>query len=174
MGQPFLGEVRMAGFNFTPQGFLPCDGSLQPIAENEALFNLIGTTYGGDGQTTFGLPNLKSRVVIHQGTGTDGITYPLGQMVGAESVPLNSQQMGPHTHPFQGANAPAGTPGPGNAYPGQIGVGFYSTDTNPSNLVQMASNSTNASGGNQPHNNIMPYLCVNFIIAAEGIYPTQS
>jgi microcystin-dependent protein len=174
MGEYYIGEIRMAGFNFAPVGWLPCDGSLQSISNYDALYNLIGTTYGGDGQSTFGMPDLRSRVPIHQGTESSGGTYTLGMAAGTESVTLTSQQLGVHTHPFAASSVGGGQQGPGNAYPAMNSTPFYVPDTNPANLVALAPNAIAPQGGSLPHNNIMPYLCVNFFISYQGIYPSQS
>ncbi len=171
MGTPFIGEIRMNGYNFAPVGYLNCDGSLQQISNYEALYTLIGTTYGGDGQSTFGLPDLRGRVPIHLGNDGSGNTYTLGQQGGAAVVTLTSLQLGAHNHSVRGSGGnPAGT-GPAGGYPAHVGGGFYSTDTTPGSFVQLSPNSTSVAGGNQPHNNLMPYLCVRFVIATDGVYP---
>ena len=173
MGTPYIGEIRMNGYMFAPLGWLACDGSLQNISDYEVLFTLIGTTYGGDGQTTFGLPDLRGRVPIHLGNDGSGNTYTLGQQGGAASVTLATSQMGTHTHAFQGSGSNPNSLGPANAYPANMTGGFYSTDTNPANFTPLSPNSTSVVGGNQPHNNLMPFLCVNFVIATEGVFPTH-
>ncbi|HJQ34016.1 MAG TPA: phage tail protein [Pyrinomonadaceae bacterium] len=169
MAQPYVGEIRIFAGNFAPAGWMFCEGQLLPISENETLFQLIGTTYGGDGQSTFALPDLRGRVPIHQGNG-----FTLAENGGVESVTLTIQQIPGHTHPLLASS--------GNA-----------TDKAPSNLVAAASNIPNvspygadapvttlnpqtitSSGGSQPHDNFQPYLCLNFIISLFGIFPSQT
>lgn len=175
MSSPYIGEVRMVGFNYTPANWLACDGSLYNISDYDALYALIGTTYGGNGQTTFAVPDFRSKVPIHVGKGSDSISYTLGQQVGQETVTLNTNQMGPHTHAFQASSAVANSPGPSGAYPAsQLTTPFYSVDNNPANLTPLSPNSTTSAGGSQPHNNVAPYLCINYIICAFGIYPPQN
>lgn len=167
MSTPYIGEVRIFAGNFAPVGWLLCQGQLLPISQYEVLFNLIGTTYGGDGETTFALPNLASRIPHHQGSGE-----VLGQMGGAEQVTLSQQQMPVHTHTANASAANADQSGPaGNVW----GAGTLSSYTS----TQAASVTMNAAallpaGGSQPHDNMPPFLCLNFIIATEGIYPSQN
>jgi microcystin-dependent protein len=172
MSEPFLGEIRMFAGNFAPQGWAFCDGQFLPISENDALFALMGTTYGGDGQTTFRLPDLRGRFPMHQGSGPGLNTRVMGESGGTESETLTVQQIPNHSHL---ARAAAGgnklTPG-GN---------FWSTDpggntaayTDSSNNV-MAPGAIALAGGSQPHGNVQPFLCVNFIIALFGIFPSQT
>jgi microcystin-dependent protein len=170
MGQPFVGEIRMFGGSFAPAGWAMCQGQLMPISQNETLFNLIGTTYGGDGQETFALPNLSGRCPIHQGT-LQGTTFTIGEVAGTESVTLTTQQIPQHTHAFLGSgnNATGPAPGsgtmPGNSLQVKIWSAFPNTAT-------MAATSLQAQGGSQPHENMMPYLCVTFIISLFGLFPS--
>jgi microcystin-dependent protein len=169
MGQPYIGEIRMFGGNFAPAGWMSCEGQLLPISENDALFNLIGTTYGGDGQTTFALPDLRGRIPVHEGPG-----YLLGQMAGVEMVTLTLAQVPPHNHPLVGSASNATTTSPTGNVPGtgaDVTVLAYGTDNPPTTL---ATQSVSPQGGSQPHDNFQPYLCVNFIISLYGIYPTQN
>lgn len=167
MSQPFIGEIRMAGFNFAPAGWATCDGQLVPISENDALFNLIGTTYGGDGQETFALPNLQGRVPVHQGN-----SYVLGELSGTEDVTLTVSQMPAHTHPMQATldNATKSDPA-GNII---ARTGSFNLYLQGAPVQAMAATAVTSSGGSQPHDNMMPFLVVNFIIALFGIYPTPS
>jgi microcystin-dependent protein len=165
MSTPYIGEIRIFAGNFAPLGWLFCQGQLLPIDQYDVLFNLIGTTYGGDGQSTFALPNLASRIPYHQGSG-----YTLGQLAGVESVTLNSNQMPVHTHQPVAA-AVATTPSPNGGYWASYANMEY-TATTPA--APMANNALNFAGGNQPHDNMLPYLCLNFILATEGIYPSPS
>lgn len=166
MSEPYLGEIRMFGGNFAPVGWLLCQGQVLPISENEALFTLIGTTYGGDGQNTFGLPNLSSRIPIHQAT-----TYPLAMMGGAEQVTLTQQQLPAHTHQATASNqAGTQTNAAGNVWAGWDQTEYSTANPN----VSMAPSTLLPAGGSQPHDNMPPFLVINFIIATQGIYPTQA
>lgn len=174
MGEPFIGEIRMFGGNFAPAGWALCDGQLVPISENDALFNLIGTTYGGDGQETFALPDLQGRIPVHQGTGQDGINYQLGEKAGVESVTLTVQQIPAHNH-VPTASTVAGTvSSPSNAIfaAGGGGEQMYSTPPNPPGGT-MNPQCIGATGGSQPHTNVAPFLCINFILSLYGRYPNQ-
>ena len=173
MGEPFIGEIRMFGGNFAPAGWAMCAGQLMAIAQNDALFNLIGTTYGGDGQNTFGLPDLQSRIPVHAGQGP-GITqnYVLGEQAGVESVTLTTQQIPVHNHAYLASTAAANSNTPANqviAQSTQRAVYFEAsttTDLAPSAVVQI--------GGSQPHDNLMPYLAITFIISLFGVFPSQN
>ena len=169
MSQPFVGEIRMFGGNFAPAGWAFCDGSLLPISENETLFQLIGTTYGGDGQTTFALPDLRGRIPVHVGPG-----FTLGEQGGAETVTLTVQQLPVHSH---AANAVSGSAN-SSASPGNNttwgGVTSGNPYTDQPGDVTMNPGSIGLSGGSQPHDNFMPYLCVNFILSLFGVFPSQS
>lgn len=167
MSTPYIGEIRVFAGNFAPVGWLLCQGQLLPIDQYDVLFNLIGTTYGGDGQSTFALPNLASRVPYHQGSG-----YSLGQMGGVETVTLTQQQLPVHTHLAQAAAGGAGQPGPAGNVWGDYGLPSYMKASAPN--ATMNPQALLPSGGNQPHDNMLPYLCLNFIIATEGIYPSPS
>lgn len=175
MSQPYVGEIRMFGGSFAPAGWMFCSGQLLPISENETLFNLIGTMYGGDGQSTFQLPDLQGRVPIHQGTGPGLGTYTQGEKSGVESVTLTLQTMGPHNHPMIATNSAAQL-SPANATMAtatgsQGGLRTYSaaapnTTLNPTSI--------NMTGGSQPHDNIQQTLCVSFIISLFGIFPSPN
>lgn len=174
MSECFIGEIRLFGGNFAPVGWAFCDGSLLPIAQYDALFALIGTTYGGDGQTTFGLPDLRGRVAIHQGQGPGLSFYTMGQQVGVESVTLTSAQAG-HSHTLMASSAAAvvGDTNPTSKVPAAIGAGMlYSTGSGAP--VGMAAAMVGSAGGSQPHENVMPSLVLNYIIATEGIFPSRN
>lgn len=166
MAQPYVGELRMFAGNFAPAGWMFCEGQLLPISEYETLFNLIGTTYGGDGQSTFALPDLRGRLPMHQGNG-----FVLGQMSGVETVTLNVQQIPGHTHPMLASTDIPNQPSPSNNLTGQAAAKFY-RNGNPS--VTLAPQMIDPMGGSQPHNNFQPYLCVDFIISLFGIFPSQT
>jgi len=172
MSSPYIGEIRIFAGNFAPYGWSFCNGALLAISDYDALFNLIGTTYGGDGQTTFALPNLQSRIPIHAGTG-GGSSYTLGQIGGTETVTLITSQIPAHSHvPL--ANTAGNSPAPANnvwAQPGNTTLTQYS---NAAPSATMAANALGAAGGSQPHDNLMPFLAVNFIISLYGVYPSQS
>jgi microcystin-dependent protein len=166
---PFIGEIRMFGGNFAPQGWAFCAGQLLSISENTALFNLLGTTYGGDGQTTFGLPDLRGRAPIHTNP-----TYPQGAMVGTEQVTLTQSNLPAHPHlaaalSGQGSNGkPDGAVWAGSTLSDNL---YKDAPTSPTTMLASA---LSPAGGNQPHDNMQPYLVLNFIIALEGIYPSQN
>lgn len=173
MGQPYVGEIRIFAGNFPPAGWEFCQGQLLAISENETLFQLIGTTYGGDGQTTFGLPDLQGRIPVHQGTGPSGQTYQLGEKAGVESVTLSSTQVPVHTHALMAASTPGTIASPHNAVFATHRDHKVFANTNaptgnfPSTMVA-------ATGGAQPHDNLPPYLCVNFIISLFGVFPSPT
>lgn len=171
MGQPFVGEIRMFGGNFAPVGWMMCEGQTLPITENEVLFQLIGTTYGGDGQSTFNLPDLRGRIPIHMGTGPSGTTYQIGESGGTETVTLSQQQIPQHNHGIAAStDIPTGTT-PGNNVTGQAAAKIYRAG-NPS--VTLDPQSTVPAGGSQPHENMQPYTCINFIISLFGIFPSPT
>lgn len=175
MAQPYVGEIRLFGGSFAPAGWKTCDGQLLPISQYETLFNLIGTTYGGDGQSTFALPDLHGKTPIHNGTSTSGTTYTLGEPGGSPSVTLTSQQIPSHSHPVA-AMTTGQTLSPANAYPAlpastQAGTAIYDAN-NPT--VNLNANTIGNAGGNQPHNNMQPYLAITYIISMFGIYPSPT
>lgn len=172
MAQPYVGEIRMFGGNFAPNGWLFCEGQVLPISENEVLFQLIGTTYGGDGQETFNLPDLRGRLPIHQGTSSLGSTYQVGETGGAEEVTLTVNQVPAHSHPFLASTAIANQSAPTNNVVAQSAAADLYIEDTPD--VSLAAQSIAAVGGSQPHHNFQPYLCVNFIISLFGIYPSPS
>lgn len=165
MADPFIGEIRMFGGNFPPQGWAFCNGQLLSVTENPPLFALLGTTYGGDGTNTFALPDLRGRLPLHQGGG-----HTLGQPGGAEAVTLTTAQIPSHTHTWQASPAPSEGTDPRGALLG--GADIYSAP-NARKAVLMAPSTIGATGGSQPHDNVQPYQCLSFIIALQGIYPVQ-
>jgi microcystin-dependent protein len=170
MAQPYVGEIRLFAGNFAPVGWLICRGQQLPISENETLFQLIGTTYGGDGESTFNIPNLQSRVPLHFGNGPDGINYPLAQMAGTESVTLTTQQIPVHTHPFVVSLSDGTQVSPSNnvvAVPA-AGINIYFEDTPTTGFNAGAISPV---GGSQPHENCQPFLCINYIISLFGLFP---
>jgi microcystin-dependent protein len=170
MSDPYIGEIRMFAGNFAPAGWAFCNGQLMPISENDALFTLIGTTYGGDGQETFGLPNFAGRVPVHQGQGS-GISqnYIIGEVAGVESVTLSTQQMPVHNHALMASTAGGTSTNPADhVLASPPSATAYLTDT-PS--TALASSTLSPVGGSQPHENMPPYLAVSFIISLFGIYP---
>lgn len=166
MAQPYVGEIRMFAGNFAPAGWMMCEGQLLPISEYETLFVLIGTTYGGDGQETFALPDLRGRVPMHRGNGVQ-----LAEQAGVEQVTLNVNQIPGHTHPALGTESIANDGNPGSHILAQTSTfdGYQSAGAN----AAMAPQSISSIGGSQPHTNFQPYLCVNFIISLFGIFPHQ-
>jgi len=173
MSEPFLGEIRMAGFNFAPRGWAFCNGQLMSIAQNSALFALLGTTYGGDGITTFALPNLQGRVPMHWGNGAGLTPRTIGETAGTETVTLISTQMPAHTHALACNSASAGVVTAVGNFPGTLprgGTGIYASTADSA----MSPLAVGAAGGSQPHDNTQPFLCVSFIIALEGIFPSRN
>ncbi len=166
MAQPYIGEIRLFGGNFAPAGWAFCSGQLMAIAENDALFALIGTTYGGDGQTTFGLPDLRGRVPVHQGNG-----YILAQTGGVEQVTLTVNQTPIHSHLPQASNT-GGSDNPSGNFWGSTATGKPYSAAPPA--VQMNAGAIGASGGSQPHDNMIPFLCVSYIISLFGIFPSPN
>jgi microcystin-dependent protein len=168
MGNPYVGEIRMFAGNFAPLGWMFCQGQLIPISENDTLFTLIGTTYGGDGQSTFALPNLQSRIPMHMGTGGGG-TYIIGQMAGEEQVTLTTSQLPAHNHVPQ-ANSDTGTQTSpaGNVWANSANFPY----SNNAPAASMDQGAIGLAGGSQPHDNMIPFLAINFIISMFGIFPT--
>jgi microcystin-dependent protein len=172
MSSPYVGEIRMFAGNFAPNGWMFCEGQLLPISENDVLFQLIGTTYGGDGEETFALPNLASRVPIHQGVGPDGTTYQMGELSGVETVTLSTQQIPLHTHAMVGSTNAANTGNPaGKVIAQSANVSYMVIEPNEVNLNAAA---VTPVGGSQPHENCQPFLCINYIISLFGIFPSQT
>lgn len=167
MAQPYVGEIRMFAGNFAPAGWMFCEGQLLPISENETLFQLLGTTYGGDGQSTFALPDLRGRIPLHQGNG-----FILAETGGAEEITLTVNQIPAHSHPLLASLAPAIDPNPANnvsATTTQMEIYFADVPD-----TTMAPQSIGSVGGSQPHTNFQPYLCVDFIISLFGIFPSPT
>ena len=171
MPEPYVGEIRMFAGNFAPNGWMFCEGQPLAIAENDVLFQLIGTTYGGDGQETFNLPNLASRVPIHMGTSPSGTTYQIGEMAGTEQETLTTQQIPSHTHPWLASSATAGSNVPTGTVPAVAQGDLYATQFT---STPMSGNAVGVAGGSQPHENTQPFLCINFIISLYGIFPSQT
>ena len=174
MAEPFVAEIRIFPYNFAPRNWAFCDGQLLPISQNTALFSLVGTFYGGDGRTTFGLPNLQGRLPMHPGNGPGLTTRQLGEIGGAETATLTAAQMPSHGHTVQANSNPADLSSPtANRSLARSSGGFAWQDTN-SNLVDRAPQAVGNAGGGQPHNNLMPYTVLNFCIALTGIYPSRA
>ncbi len=165
MSQPYVGEIRMFGGNFAPVGWMFCNGQLLPISEYETLFNLIGTTYGGDGQSTFGLPDLRGRLPVHQGAG-----FTLAQTGGAETVTLTASTTPAHTHTVSATTNSNTASLPGGNFLA-AGPDIYDQNKPGTNTMAPAISSV---GGSQPHNNFQPYLCISFIISLFGVFPSPS
>jgi microcystin-dependent protein len=172
MGQPYVGEIRMVGFNFPPRGWMQCNGQLLPISEYETLFNLIGTTYGGDGQSTFALPDLRSRIPLHVGTAADGNTYTLGESGGVEQVTLTTSQIPAHSHLPQASTSNQGPTGPsGNVWAASpVYTEYFATPDG----TAMAAGAIASAGGGQPHDNMVPFLVINFVISLFGVFPSPT
>jgi microcystin-dependent protein len=166
MSEPFLSEIKIVSFNFPPKGWALANGQLLPINQNQALFALLGTTYGGNGQTNFALPNLRGRVPIHVGSG-----HTLGEAAGSTAVTVNIQQLPQHMHFLQAsANSASTTSDPTNAFLAPVNGGYGQ----PASLTTLSPQSVTSVGGSQAHTNMMPYLTLNFIVALQGIFPSQN
>ena len=167
MAQPYVGEIRIFAGNFAPTGWMFCEGQLLPISQNETLFQLIGTTYGGDGQATFALPDMRGRIPLHQGSG-----FTLAETGGAETITLTTSQTPAHTHPLTASTSAGTQNSPSNSVTAASpSVTLYTGDVTDSN---MAATAVGTVGGSQPHNNFQPYLCLNFIISLFGIFPSPT
>jgi microcystin-dependent protein len=173
MADPFVAEIRIFPFNFPPKGWAFCDGQLMPLSQNTALFSLLGTTYGGDGKSTFALPDMQGNVPLNAGQSTTGSLYDLGQMSGTDTVTLLISEMPFHTHTMQGFATPADLKEPqdGAVLTRSLNGDIYNTTAN--NLVQFAPQALAPAGGSLPHNNLMPYLTLNFCIALQGVFPAR-
>jgi microcystin-dependent protein len=173
MSDPYVGEIRIFAGSFAPAGWALCQGQIMPISQNDVLFTLIGTTFGGDGEETFALPNLASRVPLGHGTGPGLTSHTIGEAAGVESVTLTTQQIPLHSHAMLAATANGQQPQPQNAYLAQTNPGFpYVAASSP--FQNMNAASLTPVGGSQPHENMQPYLVINFIIALFGIFPDFS
>ncbi len=173
MSEPFVAEIKMFSFDFPPRGWAQCNGQLLPINQNQALFSLIGTTYGGNGQTTFALPNLQGRTPIHWGSGPGLPTVSLGEVSGTETVTLLSSQIPQHNHPISASSANPSATSPNGSFLSTFATDNVYTPGASANGV-MSPSTVAGAGGNQPHNNLQPYLVVNFSIALVGIFPSRN
>jgi len=177
MSDPFLGDIKLFGFGFAPRGYALCDGQLLPIAQNQSLYSLLGTTYGGDGRTTFALPDLRGRVPIHPGTATSGVRYQAGQAGGGEREMLSADQMPIHNHQAEGTDQAAASTSPAGQ---RLGVGSDSGRTpitpygTAANLVPLHAGTIGTAGNGQGHENMQPFLTISFCIALQGVYPSRS
>lgn len=172
MADPFVAEIRIFPFNFAPKGWALCDGQLLPISQNTALFSLLGTTYGGDGKSTFALPDLQGRAPMHPGQGPGLSLHDLGETGGTDTVSLLESETPQHSHALKALNSLGDTPAPsGNSLARYAGA--YQQDSTNS-LVAMAPEALAPAGGDQPHNNLMPYLTMYFCIALQGVYPPRT
>lgn len=176
MSDPFVGEIKMFAGNFAPRGFALCDGQLLSVSQNEALFSLLGTIYGGDGRTTYGLPDLRGRVPIHQGQGPGLSSRKLGSKSGSETATVAVTQLPSHTHMMQGSTVFGGDVSPADNVPATgSGANLYKQSPGAAEIVTMDNDAVIVSGGgNQSHSNVMPFQCINFIIALFGIYPSRN
>jgi microcystin-dependent protein len=170
MAQPYVGEIRMFGGNFAPAGWMFCEGQLLPISENETLFNLVGTTYGGDGQSTFALPDLRGRLPVHMGNG-----FVLAETGGVEQVTLTVNQIPAHNHAFLATTNPVSSAAPsGNVVPGRTALATITPYGSDAPIVATSPAAISPVGGSQPHSNFQPYLCISFIISLFGIFPSPN
>jgi microcystin-dependent protein len=172
MADPFVAEIRIFPFNFAPKGWAWCNGQLMPISQNTALFSLLGTTYGGDGKSTFALPDMQGNAPMHPGQGPGLSLHDLGEMGGSETVTLLQSEIPSHSHSFMCSNADSNSQGPtANKFAGGVGgIAMYAT---PGALEQLAVSALSPAGGSLPHNNMMPYLTLYFNIALQGVFPAR-
>jgi microcystin-dependent protein len=171
MADPFVAEIRIFPFNFAPTGWAFCDGQLLPLSQNTALFSLLGTTYGGNGLNNFALPNLQGNVPLHPGQGPGLGLYDLGQTGGSDTVSLLESEVPSHSHTLRASSLLADTPVPENNTIARYQNAFQS---NTGSLASMSASALAPAGGSQPHNNLMPYLTLNFCIALQGVYPPRT
>jgi microcystin-dependent protein len=172
MADPFVAEIRIFPFNFAPRGWAFCDGQLLPLSQNTALFSLLGTTYGGDGKSTFALPDMQGNAPMHPGQGPGLSLHDLGETGGSETVSLLESEIPVHTHTLRGNNQLADTPVVTNNVLARTTGNSYQQNTS-ANLVAMAFEALPPAGGDQPHNNMQPYLTLNFCIALQGVFPPR-
>ncbi len=174
MADPFVAEIRIFPFNFAPKGWAWCDGQLMPISQNTALFSLLGTTYGGDGKSTFALPNMQGNAPMHPGQGPGLSLHDLGETGGSDTVTLLESEMPAHPHFLVASNQPGEDPGPGGeALARSVGASLYQTNVS-QNIVQLADSALAPAGGDLPHNNLQPYLTFFFNIALQGVFPPRT
>lgn len=172
MAEPFLAEIRIVGFNFAPRGWAFCDGQILPINQNQSLYSLLGTTYGGDGRTSFALPDIRGRVPIHVGRSNGGAEHREGQKSGEETHTLAVNEIPEHRHELKATSTDANSPIPSGTHLARSAPNeFYGS---PGNLVNMATNTLTHVGGGQAHNNMQPYLALNYCIALQGLFPSRN
>ncbi len=170
MSEPFLAEIRLVGFNFAPRGWAFCDGQIMPINQNQSLYSLLGTTYGGDGRTSFALPDLRGRTPLHVGS-SNGNDHALGNKAGAETITLSQDQMPNHDHNLKATSDAASAPTASGNVLGKASTQLYNTAQS---LQTMNPAAVSSVGGNQAHNNMQPYLALNFCIALKGLFPSRN
>ncbi len=175
MSEPFIAEIKIFAGDFAPRSWAFCDGQLLPVSQNTALFSIVGTEYGGDGRTTLALPNLQGRTAMHPGRGPGLISRRLGELDGAESITLNPAEMPAHNHSLQGTDAASdsGTPANTSAFSKPTGVRIYGETSSSASLVPLNSSTASYVGQSTPHENMQPYIAMNFIIALQGLYPSR-
>lgn len=176
MSEPFLAEVRMVGFNFAPRGWALCDGQILPINQNQSLYSLLGTTYGGDGRTSFALPDLRGRTPTHVGRSNGGADHQLGEKSGEETHTLSAAEMPQHTHELHATNDSADQGSPSGNLPAQVSASLDAIYGSAGDAldVNLSADSISNTGGGQAHDNMQPYLVVNFCIALQGLFPSRN
>ncbi|WP_444995376.1 phage tail protein [Aliikangiella sp. IMCC44359] len=173
MSEPYIGQIKLIGFNFAPRGWAFCDGQLLSVSQNDALFSLLGTFYGGDGRTTFGLPDFRGRLPVHQGQGPGLSNRPIGQRTGVEDVTLRVNQIPPHNHPMQASKNPATSPMPSGEMLANLDPTLYYVAPDSTNQTELLPEAVQNAGANSAHTNLMPSMALNFVIALHGIYPSR-
>lgn len=175
MSDPFVGEIKMFAGNFAPRGWAFCDGQLLAVSQNDALFSLFGTIYGGDGRTTFGLPDLRGRIPLHQGQGPGLSSRKIGNKSGQEDVTLTTNQLPSHTHTMKASNSSGERATPsGSVLSRSNVVNIYRSSPAAATIVDMSAQAVSNTGGSQHHSNLMPFLCIHYIVALFGIYPSRN
>ncbi|MEZ4884955.1 MAG: tail fiber protein [Chitinophagales bacterium] len=173
MSEPFLSQISIVGFNFAPRGWAFCDGQILPINQNQALYSLLGTTYGGDGRTSFALPDLRGRTPVHPGSGTSGHNIQLGQKSGEETHTLTTAEMPSHNHTLKGSTSPGNQASPVNHVYADTGAQDPEYHSG-SSIGQMGASSLTNAGGGQAHENMQPFLTLNYVIALQGLFPSRN
>ncbi len=174
MSEPFIGQIKLVGFNFAPRSWAQCDGQLLAISQNDALFSLLGNVYGGDGRTTFALPDFRGRLPVHTGQGSGLTNRSMGQKIGAEKVNLEVSHIPAHNHPMQASGNPASSTTPAGNVLANLVPSLYYVAPDANNQTELLPGTVTNTGGNTSHTNLMPSMTLNFVIALQGLYPSRN